>query len=54
MASNVVKRIAYTFPVFRIERLEKVSSTFSESSFSDIFRLAISTFKFTKIGVFIQ
>jgi len=37
--------------VFKIERLDKVSSTLSESSFSEIFRLAIITSRFTIMGM---
>lgn len=51
MASNVLKRIALALPVFSMERLDKVKSTLSESSFNDIFRLAIITSKFTIIGI---
>src|ERR1035438_8679244 len=47
MASSVLKRTAFAFPVFKIDRLDKVKSTFSESSFSDIFLLAIMTSRFT-------
>ena len=32
MASKVLNRIAFAFPVFKMERLAKVSSTFSVSS----------------------
>ena len=51
MASNVLKRIALALPVLSMERLDKVKSTLSESSFNDIFRLAIITSKFTMIGI---
>ena len=51
MASKVLKRIAFAFPVFKMERLESVKPTFSESSFNDIFRFAIITSKFTIIGI---
>ena len=51
IASNVLNRIAFAFPVFKIERLDNVKSTLSESSFSEIFRFAIITSKFTIIGI---
>lgn len=51
IASKVVNRIALAFPVFKMERLERVNSTFSESSFSDIFRFAIITSRFTIIDM---
>lgn len=51
IVSNVLKRMAFAFPVFRMERLDSVKPTFSESSFSDIFRFAIITSKFTIIGI---
>ena len=51
IASKVLKRIAFAFPVFKIERLDNVKSTLSESSFREIFRLAIMTSKFTIIGI---
>ena len=51
IASKVLKRIAFAFPVFRIERFDNVRSTLSESSFSEIFRFAIITSKFTIIGM---
>ena len=54
MASNVLKRMALAFPVLRMDRLESVNSTFSESSFSDIFRFAIITSRFTMIGIIKQ
>ena len=54
IASRVLKRIALALPVFRIERLESVNSTFSESSFNDIFLLAIITSRFTIIGIIRQ
>jgi len=50
IASKVLNLIAFAFPVFKIERFDKVSPTFSESSFSDIFRFAIITSKFTMIA----
>ena len=52
IASKVLNRMAFAFPVFKMERLERVKSTFSESSLSDIFRFAIMTSKFTIIGIF--
>lgn len=51
IASKVLKRMAFAFPVFKMERLESVSSTFSDSSLSDILRFAIITSKFTMIGI---
>ena len=51
MASKVLKRIAFAFPVFKIERFDKVNPTLSDSSFSDIFRFAIITSRFTMIGI---
>jgi hypothetical protein len=54
IVSNVLKRMAFALPVFNMERLESVIPTFSESSFSDIFLLAIITSKFTIMGIFIQ
>jgi len=51
IASNVLKRIAFAFPVFKIERLDNVKPTLSESSFREILRLAITTSKFTIIGI---
>ena len=51
MASNVEKRIALAFPVFRMERLAGVMSIFSDNSFSEIFRFAIMTSKFTIIAI---
>jgi len=51
IASNVLKRIAFALPVFRMERLDNVKSTLSESSFRDIFRFAIITSRFTIIGI---
>jgi len=50
-ASSVLNRIALALPVFNIERLDNVKSTFAESSFNDIFRFAIITSKFTMIGI---
>jgi len=50
-ASSVLNRMALAFPVLSMERLASVKSTFSESSFNDIFRLAIMTSKFTMIGM---
>jgi len=51
IASKVLKRIAFALPVFKIERLDNVKSTLSESSFREIFRFAIITSKFTMIGM---
>ncbi len=51
IASKVLNLIAFAFPVFSMERLDKVSPTLSESSFSDIFRFAITTSKFTTIAI---
>jgi hypothetical protein len=51
IASKVLKRIAFALPVFKIERLDNVKSTLSESSFRDIFLLAIITSKFTIIAM---
>lgn len=51
MDSKVLNRMAFAFPVFRMDRLERVISTFSESSFNDIFRLAITTSKLTIMGM---
>jgi hypothetical protein len=51
IASRVLNRIAFALPVFNIERFDKVKSTFSESSFKDIFLLAIITSKFTIMGM---
>jgi len=49
--SKVLKRIAFAFPVFKIERFDNVKSTLSESSFREILRFAIITSKFTMIGI---
>jgi len=51
MASSVLKRMAFALPVFKMDKLDKVKSTFSDSSFNDIFRLAIMTSRFTTIGM---
>src|SRR5690606_9906366 len=51
MASNVLKRTAFAFPVFSIERLDKVKPTLADSSLSDIFRFAIITSRFTTIAI---
>jgi hypothetical protein len=51
IASKVLKRIAFALPVFNMERLDNVKSTLTESSFKEIFRLAIITSKFTMIGM---
>jgi hypothetical protein len=49
--SNVLNRIAFALPVLSMERLASVKPTLSESSFNDIFLLAIITSKFTIIGI---
>ena len=54
MASSVEKRIAFALPVFRMERLEMVRSTFSESSVRLIFRLASITSRFTMMAIAIR
>ncbi len=51
IASRVLNRTAFAFHVFKMERLDNVISTFSESSFNDILRLAIITSKFTIMGM---
>lgn len=51
MDSNVLKRIALAFPVFKIDKFDNVKSTLSESSFKEILRLAIITSKFTIMGI---
>jgi hypothetical protein len=51
IASRVLNRIAFAFPVLSMDRLARVMSTFSESSFKDIFRFAIITSRFTIIGM---
>lgn len=51
IASNVLKRMAFAFPVFKMDKLDRVKPTFSDSSFRDIFRLAIITSRFTIIGI---
>ena len=51
IVSSVLKRTAFAFPVFKMDRLANVSPTFSESSFNDIFLLAIITSRFTIIGM---
>jgi hypothetical protein len=43
--------MAFALPVFKMERFDKVKSTFSESSFNDIFRLAIMTSRFTIMDI---
>ena len=48
---NVLKRIAFAFPVFKMERFDNVKSTLSESSLREILRFAIITSKFTMIGI---
>ena len=49
--SKVLNLIAFAFPVFKMERFDKVKSTLSESSLREILRLAIITSKFTMIGM---
>lgn len=51
MASRVLNRMAFAFPVFKIDRLDNVKSTLSESSLREIFRLAIITSKLTMIDM---
>ena len=51
MASRVEKRIAFAFPVFKIERFAIVIPTFSESSVMLIFRFASITSRFTSIDI---
>ena len=51
MASRVEKRTALALLFFRIYRLARVMSTFSDSWLRDIFRLAIITSKFTTIAI---
>ena len=51
MVSKVLNLMAFAFPVFKMERLDKVNPTLSESSFSDILRLAITTSRFTTIAM---
>ena len=51
IASSVLNRMALALPVLRMDKLDKVKSTLSESSFKDIFRLAIITSRFTTIGI---
>ena len=49
--SRVLKRMAFALPVFNMDKFESVIPTFSDSSFNDIFRLAIITSKFTTIAI---
>ena len=53
MASSVLKRIAFAFPVLSIERLAGVIPTLSESSLSEILFFAISTSKLMMMGMFL-
>lgn len=53
IAAKVLNRTAFAFPFFNMERLDKVTPTFWESSFNDIFRLAIITSKSTTIAILI-
>jgi len=52
MAARVLKRMAFAFPVFKIDKLESVIPTLADSSFNDIFFFAIITSKLTIIGIF--
>ncbi len=52
MDSKVLNRMAFAFPVLRMERLDNVKSTFAESSFSEILRFAIITSRFTIMAIF--
>jgi hypothetical protein len=51
IVSKVLNLIAFAFPVFNMERFDKVNPTLSDSSLSDIFRFAIITSKFTMIAI---
>lgn len=51
IASNVEMRIAFAFPVLRIDMFACVMLTFSESSLSDIFRFAIITSMLIMIAI---
>jgi hypothetical protein len=51
MSAKVLKRIAFAFPVFKIDKLETVSPTLSDNSFNDILRLAIITSSCTRIAI---
>ncbi len=51
MASSVEKRMAFALPVFKIERLDMVTPTSSESSVRLIFRFASITSRFTMIAM---
>lgn len=51
MASNVLNRIAFAFPVLSIDKFERVKPTFYDSSFNDILLFAIITSTFTIIGM---
>ena len=53
IASKVEKRIALIFPVFIFERFTLAIPTFSESSFSDILRSAITLSSLKIIGTLI-
>ena len=52
MLIKVEKRMAFAFPVLRIDKLEGVMFIFSARSPRDILRLAIITSKLTIIGIF--
>lgn len=51
MASRVLNRMALALPVFRMDRLARVRSTFSESSLRLILRRAIITSRFTIMAI---
>ena len=51
IASKVLNRIAFAFPVFKMDRFDNVKSTLFESSFKEILRFAIITSKFTMIDM---
>lgn len=53
IASSVLNRMAFAFPVFRIDKFAGVIPTRSESSLSEILFFAISTSKFMMMGIFI-
>ena len=54
MASRVVNRMALALPVLSIDRFERDNSTLNDSSFRDIFRLAIITSRLTIMAISIQ
>jgi hypothetical protein len=51
MASSVENRIAFAFPVFRIDRFARVMSTASDNSVSDICRSPNTSSRLTVIGM---